>query len=73
MHPTTLASSPAVPDRTLDLSASQQAMEHILAAAVPEMVGALAAALVIAAATWVWRRLRRQPSAQSQPTEKPDA
>jgi hypothetical protein len=39
-------------------------MEQILMAAVPEFVGALAAAIVIAAATWAWRRLHRQPPTQ---------
>ncbi|WP_329382640.1 hypothetical protein OG625_19855 [Streptomyces sp. NBC_01351] len=34
--------------------------QHLLLAAVPEFLGALAAALVGAAAAWAWRRLSRR-------------
>ena len=60
MHtrPSPLPATPAVSDS----AGLWEATESILVAALPEFLGALAAALVIAAATWAWRSLRRRSS-----------
>ncbi|MFB7214691.1 hypothetical protein [Streptomyces sp. NPDC056255] len=39
----------------------REMVEQLVLAAVPEFLGALAAAVVIAAATWSWRHFRNQP------------
>lgn len=39
----------------------REMVEQLVLAAVPEFLGALAAAVVIAAVTWSWRYFRNQP------------
>lgn len=64
MHPASPTDPPTVPASALPPPEPRQIMEQILMAAVPEFVGALAAALVVAAVTWAWRRVRRKPPTQ---------